>query len=855
MTARPIVESFRAYDLKQYTLIPLHKPFATKTMERKGDTITIKVGKRPLHAKWSTEKVDSRKTIDDAEKAGRNVGVRLTETQLVIDVDPRNGGNESFEELCLDIGLNPTDYPCVTTGSGGLHLYMTIPAGVLVVDTIEGYPGVEFKSKGRQVLAAGCLHPETGNPYVFTDGHPDINERVPAPKGLLRVITREARPSQAGGGTVTPDKLAAALEALDPTDFRDHDSWMRLMMAAHHATGGDGRSEFIEWSTSDPHYADESENIGRRWDSMHAEKDGGVTGATINMHLKEKGAPREAFLNLRPARDDFDDEDFLPDTDDAEDFEDGAAADNAAPKPKAKKAKPAEDDYSEFEDGADPDSDGSLDCGYSEHALSELEKLNKKFCLVMEGGKTNVLYEMPDVQVGRKVWHRLQTQHFSTFFGNQKIERDMTGLSRNASPTIQLGKAWLEWPDRESFDGIFFDPSEEKIAVRAMEAEGFKMKNLWTGWGLQSSKAGSWKYMEELLFEAVCGGNQVYFEYLINWCRYMFQHPNTQGHVAIVTKGEKGVGKSTLGAALCKIVGRHSLHLSSSASLTGKFNAHMQDTIFLFSDEAVRPNDMAAESELKHIITSDTLNIERKGHDRIEARNYLHIQLASNHDWVVPASVDERRFFVVNVLNKYQRDPDFFKKLRAELGYPDSGGDGQYLGLSRMLFDFLRTDLPVGWHPARNLPETEALQEQKRRSHDPMGQWLLNQLLDATWDFPVMEAREPGRVRVFNQHFQDAFSAFCHHRGINPGAMGRGSVQFLYEQLGRFLPSLKTRQRNEPDPELYPEIKVAPTDGRAWSFEIPDINHARTEYEKSARDPVNWPIVPGTDEGNDAEFG
>src|SRR5690606_16152221 len=151
-------------------------------------------GKRPLHNNWTTAPYNTLKVIREAAQSGRNVGVRLKPTQLVIDVDPRNGGDEGFADLCMDTGLNPSSFPAVRTGSGGLHLYMIKPADMLVSDTIEGFPGVEFKSKGRQVLAAGCVHPETGELYVFEDGHPNINVEVPAPANLLRLIKRVPRP-------------------------------------------------------------------------------------------------------------------------------------------------------------------------------------------------------------------------------------------------------------------------------------------------------------------------------------------------------------------------------------------------------------------------------------------------------------------------------------------------------------------------------------------------------------------------------------------------------------------------------------------------------------------------------------
>ena len=130
----------------------------------------------------------------------RNMGIRLKPNQLVIDIDPRNGGDEGFEKLCFDIGLDPDQWPCVLTGSGGRHYLLALPEGVSVVEMLDDYPGVEFKSIGRQVVAAGSRHPN-GKLYRWSRKHPDIRKGVPmVPTNLLNAIRRPDRGAQRGRG-------------------------------------------------------------------------------------------------------------------------------------------------------------------------------------------------------------------------------------------------------------------------------------------------------------------------------------------------------------------------------------------------------------------------------------------------------------------------------------------------------------------------------------------------------------------------------------------------------------------------------------------------------------------------------
>jgi hypothetical protein len=293
-----------SYDAKVFDLIPLHR-WDDAIKGKNGNP--KKVGKAPIDNDWTIRPYDSAAVIKRCLDQGRNVGVRLTDRILVVDVDPRNGGEEGFELLCADLGLDPDEWLRVITGSGGWHCYMRLPADVLIVDTLEAYPGVEFKSKGRQVVAAGSKHPD-GGLYRWSKVHPNIRAGLPRiPTTLLRAITRPARSAVSSGGQLTQERAAVILAALNVLAFGDNDSWLQLMMAIHHATNGDARQEFIEWSIGDPNFEDDSDWIGRRWDSLHNDKPGGVTYRTLNMILRKHGL---GHLQIAEVVQDFDDDDF-----------------------------------------------------------------------------------------------------------------------------------------------------------------------------------------------------------------------------------------------------------------------------------------------------------------------------------------------------------------------------------------------------------------------------------------------------------------------------------------------------------------------------------------------------------------
>lgn len=272
-----------------YSLITLHRWDAKTKCPRTGK-LRIR-GKSPIDRDWTRRPYRNADALEHAANGG-NVGVRLTPRDLVVDVDPRNldGGRNAMLPTLKSLGLDPNDFPTVLTGGGGLHLYMAKPASLSVVDCLPNLPGIEFKTFGRQVVAPGSLHP-SGKPYTWSSVPDDLWLGAPrAPEKLLRVIRRRKRQeirSGQGFGEHPPEEIATILAKLDPDDFRDHDRWLQLMMACHHASAGDAKEEFVEWCTADPLYSSDGPEIAYRWDSLNRH---GVGLGTLYMFMREVGA-------------------------------------------------------------------------------------------------------------------------------------------------------------------------------------------------------------------------------------------------------------------------------------------------------------------------------------------------------------------------------------------------------------------------------------------------------------------------------------------------------------------------------------------------------------------------------------
>lgn len=328
--------------------------------------------------------------------------------------------------------------------------------------------------------------------------------------------------------------------------------------------------------------------------------------------------------------------------------------------------------------------------------------MNRNHSFILDGGKATVLRKSFDPEMNRDVYQRLSVVDFCTAYQNVKIT---VAFDAEGEPiTKPLGTLWIYSEQRRQYlDGIIFDPSGK-------EREG--CLNLWTGFAVQEKK-GSWKRMRRHIWKNLCKKNKAAFRYLMNWLAMMFQHPEQRGYACVVLRGLRGAGKGVFGEAIKRIFSAFALQVFNGKHIVGNFNRHLQTVVFLFSDEAIFAGDKGHESVLKGLITEPYLDIEAKFRDLVEAVNRLHIMMASNEAWVVPAGMDERRFFVLDVSDEFANNHEYFAPIIREM--KDEGGD------AAMLHDLLRLDVSK-FNPAV-IPQTQGLQEQKKLSMGLEWKW------------------------------------------------------------------------------------------------------------------------------------
>jgi hypothetical protein len=329
--------------------------------------------------------------------------------------------------------------------------------------------------------------------------------------------------------------------------------------------------------------------------------------------------------------------------------------------------------------------------------------MNDRHAVVSRGGSTFVATFGYNPAHGRRADITYSKfQDLRDLYANQFVP-----AHNGEGAVTSLGKAWLTWAHRKTYKQVVFAPGQQL---------GEDTLNLWQGFAVHPRK-GSWTRYATLIRDVICSGNDEYYNYLLNWMARAVQQPGAQGEVAIVLRGERGAGKSTFIGTFGRLFAPHYLQISSAQHLTGTFNLHLETCALLFLDEAMWAGDHQGESTLKALITEPTIAIRSMRTNMYQAPNCLHIMMATNSEWAVPAGMKERRYFVLDCSSRHLQDTDYFGAIRHEM---DNGG------LEALLHDLQTRDLST--FNVRTIPHTDALREQQVLSLNPAETWWYDKL-------------------------------------------------------------------------------------------------------------------------------
>jgi len=132
-----------------------------------------------------------------------NIGIRTGDLSglVVLDVDPRHGGDRSLSELEGQHGPLPTTWRSLT-GGNGQHILFAHPGGY--IKSIAGAfgPGLDIKADGGFIVAPPSLHISGRRYAISPDHHPENVELAPLPDWLMAGLNIKLRRKSSANSSV-----------------------------------------------------------------------------------------------------------------------------------------------------------------------------------------------------------------------------------------------------------------------------------------------------------------------------------------------------------------------------------------------------------------------------------------------------------------------------------------------------------------------------------------------------------------------------------------------------------------------------------------------------------------------------
>jgi hypothetical protein len=364
--------------------------------------------------------------------------------------------------------------------------------------------------------------------------------------------------------------------------------------------------------------------------------------------------------------------------------------------------------------------------------------------VVKHGSQTYILYPELDVVLSRpdaprKRFDLVRAPELVTLYANRRVVIP----GRNGPQLVDPVKLFLEHSDRKTYFGIVFAPDGK--------CPGGYL-NLWQGFTVEPKPGDCGLYLAHIR-DNIAAGNVEHSNWIVGWMADAVQNPSMKPGTALILRGGRGTGKGMMVKWFGRLFGQHFLPISKPGLVTGRFTGHLADASIVFADEAFFAGNKAEEAALKALITEDFHMIEYKGKDAVTVRNLIRLVAASNHDWAVPAGLDERRFGVFDVADHKQQDHQYFGAIEQQMT------DG---GLPALLDYLLNFDLKTV--DIKKAPSTEALAENKLLTAEPVVKWWHNTLYEGhltikdsgfpDYTIPLEEGARV-RTRVLWESFRD----------------------------------------------------------------------------------------------------
>lgn len=407
--------------------------------------------------------------------------------------------------------------------------------------------------------------------------------------------------------------------------------------------------------------------------------------------------------------------------------------------------------------------------------------------------------------------------------------------------TVKAAKHWLDLHT----SGREYRWSD--VAIRRYERADFlpgrdapdDVFNMWRGWPdgcrpsdkMQPTDEDRCGLMLDHIRDNICGGDDHLNWWFLGFLRDMIVNPGKNRPVAVFMRGPQGSGKSMFCHLIGQWFGPHYLYAEDADRLFSRFNRHLDARVMVFLDEPKGSDLQREASKLKTLISSETINIERKGFDIEARRKVFRIFAATNDEHILKVARDDRRNLVLTVdAGEHNNDAEYFGALHRE--WHDGGREAMFRWLRDSEEQFADWD----WNKR---PVTKGLQEQRELSMTPVEKAVQRMLDDGTLP-PMHRAEGGGSVFVATESFLEQYR-------LNAGERATANAT----SAGKLLSALATSQPRR----TFNDPKNAGQSRQYRGYVLPPLAECRRLWAAQvgrpvgwANDDADWALVPEQDE-------
>jgi hypothetical protein len=175
----------------------------------------------------------------------------------------------------------------------------------------------------------------------------------------------------------------------------------------------------------------------------------------------------------------------------------------------------------------------------------------------------------------------------------------------------------------------------------------------------------------------ISGGQQNYWDYLLDYLADIIQNPERKCPIAFIIKGKQGTGKNVFLNAIGNILGKpHYISSSNAKDFFGDYAEGFFHKLLVNINECEGKDTFDFEGKLKSFITEDEITLNAKFVRPIRVLNLSRLLIFTNKANPIPIDVrsKDRRYVVFETTDKYLNSKygtDFWKKMIKHFKRPD----------------------------------------------------------------------------------------------------------------------------------------------------------------------------------------